>query len=476
MVRTHRASGKVEISRIFGRQATFAAWLLLGAIIAIFLLGGGSRGDIRSLLLLRPLSILLLGFGLYVAAGTAWTKHRGLTLAIASLVILHILQLVPLPPEIWARLAGRSGLAADLSVAGIKNDWRPLSLVPFQTWGSLFSLAAPIAVLLLAISLPSRFDQARMVGLCVVLATASAIFGFLQVVSGYSSALYVYDVTNNGVAVGLFANRNHNGVFLATAIPMMAYLAGQAQRVGFPPRYTLGTLFVFIFAMMLGVVISGSRSGVALLILGLMTVPLLADLPKVRAGASLHGLLFAIGLAAILLVFIIVFNPTNALSRFLTIDLVDDLRFEIWPIAWREVWTYFPWGSGFGTFVEAYQIAEPSEVLRTKYVNHAHNDWLELLMDSGLVGGVMIIAALGTWVMRLAHAIRAEEVNRLQILGLIVTAMLGLASFFDYPLRVPALASLFALGVTWAFIPKAEEGARHKKPRSRQAISLGVTS
>lgn len=447
---------------VLGREVGPRGWILLGSVLAIFLLGGGSRDDVTSLLLLRPFSLLLLGYALYAAGGNVWQKHRMATTVIFAIVALHILQLIPLPPKIWTGLAGRENLAENLNVAGLETGWRPISLVPFQTWNSLFALAAPIAAWLLAISSADRRHLNQVVALCVGIAIVSALLGLIQVVSSFNSPFYFYTVTNNGLAVGLFANRNHNAFLLATAVPMMGYIVGQAQLAGAKARVALSALIVFCVLILLGVVLAGSRGGLILFALGVFTIPLFVELPRKASGKLFRtGLLVAVAVVAILTA-VVIDNPTNAVSRFGNVQLTEELRLEIWPLVWREVWHFMPWGSGFGTFVEVYQIAEPSEVLRTKYVNHAHNDWLEILLDAGLGGAFVLIAAVAFWGRATVRAFRTRAIERLPLLGVIVTAMLGFASFLDYGLRTPALATLLALSAGWAAYHKPmRQGREH---------------
>ena len=65
------------------------------------------------------------------------------------------------------------------------------------------------------------------------------------------------------------------------------------------------------------------------------------------------------------------------------------MRSEIirWPVAVvtsQAALANMPAGSGFGTFVPVYEMHAPRTMLRSYYVNHAHNDWLELWLTGGL--------------------------------------------------------------------------------------------
>lgn len=107
---------------------------------------------------------------------------------------------------------------------------------------------------------------------------------------------------------------------------------------------------------------------------------------------------------------------------------------------------YFPFGSGVGSFAEVYQVAEKAAQLRDDYVNHAHNDYLEIIMTAGLPGLAFLIVLL---VLYLIGAYRAlvrkdlsNEIRQYRLLGYAAIFLVLLASVVDYPLRVPAIACL----------------------------------
>ena len=116
-------------------------------------------------------------------------------------------------------------------------------------------------------------------------------------------------------------------------------------------------------------------------------------------------------------------------------------------------WKYFPFGSGFGSFVRVFQIDEPDSVLLPTYVNHAHNDWLELFMTGGvpalLLVGLGVLAycwrSFRVWIVPRGNA----DSLRFARLGSVVLLLYGLGSVGDYPLRVPSLMSVAMIAAVW---------------------------
>jgi O-antigen ligase len=149
----------------------------------------------------------------------------------------------------------------------------------------------------------------------------------------------------------------------------------------------------------------------------------------------------------------IVLSRSEALNRLLGRGEGEEVRLDVWRPIFRAAQTYFPIGSGIGTFATAYQIHEPTSTLRWFYMNHAHNEWLELFMTGGLPALILMAGAIGCWgivalrwfLMPLGSS-RKVAFGRL---GSILIFMLAVASTADYPMRVPSLACLFVIAAVW---------------------------
>ena len=110
-----------------------------------------------------------------------------------------------------------------------------------------------------------------------------------------------------------------------------------------------------------------------------------------------------------------------------------------------------------GSFERIYQVHEPDALLDPTYMNHAHNDWLEILLNGGAIAALLLIFAFIGFSLQLRRAFsaRAASLPAVQYsrLGLVMVLLAALASVFDYPLRVPSLAFLFVIAVLWAGCP-----------------------
>lgn len=421
------------------RSQRLPLYALCALTIIVFLLGGGSRDDIQSLIVLRPLAALFLAFGLATIRLEHVRRHRATFALLGLLVLITVLQLIPLPPELWTALPGRDIVVEGTAVAGVEQVWRPISLVPFRTWNSLFALMIPVAALLLAAQCNRASEVRVILALLVGLACLSAIIGVLQVLAPFDSGLYFYEITNSGLAVGLFANRNHNAAFVALAIPIAAFLLRSDRDAHRPPFYN-AALIAALIVLPPFVLLTGSRAGLLLMFIGLASVPFFAGMQTIRLMVSKKVFWVPPVVIIVLLLALAVLSPAGVVRRIAETDFVD-IRAQAWPIIWDLWQQYFPVGTGFGTLPEVYWIAEPDSQIRDSYLNHAHNDWLELLLETGAAGLLLLLSAAALWVRHIVSAIRQKDRDAARRrLGLLLLGMLALASLFDYPLRAPSLA------------------------------------
>ena len=127
--------------------------LTCGWLLIIFLLGGSARGDVAALPLLRPLAVVMLAAALFAARPAFYRRNRMVLSLLAGVFALPLLQLVPLPPDVWQGLPHRALVAQIDAWSGIGNIWRPLSLTPAATWNAFWSLFVPASLLVLVLQL-----------------------------------------------------------------------------------------------------------------------------------------------------------------------------------------------------------------------------------------------------------------------------------------------------------------------------------
>ena len=370
------------------------------------------------------------------------------------------LQLIPLPAWLWKSLP-HYGVVAQLDATlSVERQWRPLSMAPMRTSNMLGSIVVPAAALVVAIafSTSSKTILRVIAGLGVI----NALFGLLQIMTGRSSLLYFYEVTNKGSPVGIFANENHAAIFAACSMLVVAFLGLKVKRKSgaLLERILYSAGFVLILFVSL---VGGSRAGlVAAVGAILVSLFMLALSPHHRRGRSpaptlarrwfdnIPGLISLIPISVVTLTVasFLALDRVPALRDLLAQDSFEDLRWSIWPVIAKMLAGYWFLGAGFGSFEQIYYIFEPPKLLMPSYVNQAHNDWAQLIIEGGAMAGLLAIGLLA-WVTKRIAAIAAHRALRADaIFWISIFAVVGAASLIDYPLRTP----LFQLVGVWLLV------------------------
>lgn len=445
------------------RHAIAPAFLAL-----CLLLGGASAAGFAANLLLQLAAIPLIGWSVWTLRYDPPTGPvRVLLFLLVGLIALCLIQLVPLPPAIWTLLPGREPVARGFALLGLPLSWLPLSLAPDRSVASLLWLL-PAFAMLLAIVAMGAF-RSRWIAWTVVAITALAVsLGALQLVGGDT---YLYAITNHGAAVGFFANANHHATLLLVSIPFIAGLQAHAVRRArsrsnaSAVRVLTGAAFVVVAV---GLLTNLSLAGIGLCV----PVALASFLFIRRRDATIRPwlLTFAavLSLAAIAVIIWGPFGNNLIGQQRANPDLSRQTSFARTLDAAGE---YLPVGSGVGSFLSVYRTQEPVDSVTRTYMNHAHSDWLELLLETGLPGILLAALFLLWWVRRVLAIWRADEIDFIGRAAAIASATMMVHSVVDYPLRTAALSALFAacLGLMAGVRPHI---ARVKQPRSSRHLAI----
>jgi hypothetical protein len=447
-----------NIKQITNRPAP-QFWILAVFLMILFATGGASRVDVQSLIIIRPLSVIVCALAFLTLRREHLIGRRWLLGSIAVACLLALLHVIPLPPSLWQSLPGRQDVIEVEKLAGLKDIWRPLTLTPMNGWHAVASLFVPLAVMLLGIQL-IRDDLFRLLPLLIALAALSGFVGLLQAIGDPQGPLYFYRITNNGSAVGFFANRNHAATLLACLFPMLAILASTAKGTADEIRFRQLIAAAIGIVLVPLILVTGSRSGLLLSFIGLAAAGLLYRRPaegrvvrrgtpnRIKAGPILVGI--AIACLSFITYF---FSRAEAVERLFVAASEEDNRTDIWAVSLDLIWKYFPWGSGSGSYVETYQIAEPARMLDATYLNRAHNDWVETAVTFGLPGIIALTLAVGAFALRSYRLWRHHDSARRAVafgrLASVTILILAVASISDYPLRTPTMMGVFAIFALW---------------------------
>jgi O-antigen ligase len=381
---------------------------------------------------------------------------------LCAVLALPLLQLIPLPPSLWSAIPGRREFASAYEAAGMALPWLPISLDPLATKLGLLSLLPATAIFLAILSLEQR--QRRILTVLIfIVAFASVVLDLQQTWEGPDSPLRFYTGnTERFRAVGFFANSNHNAAFLYCAIPFIIAWAIGLVLDHRPNRgISLALLALLTLTIIFGLTTTQSRAGLALLFLAGLSGLLLAWRHD-RGQSGRRLLRFAIGANVVALILAFQFGFVAFMQRAEEQGLKDD-RWPVARITSQAAIANLPFGSGFGSFVPVYDKFAPRTMLAETYVNHAHNDWLELWLTGGVPAIILVIGFLA-WFGVATFRLWSRGQPEAPILDLalaqaasIVIVLLLLHSVVEFPLRTPTVSVLFAMACAF-LIPRRRRG------------------
>lgn len=430
------------------------AFILALVTLSLAMLFGGGQGKLGDALAQLLALVLLLQLWRQQPNIKAWPKA-----SLWAILPLFPLLFYLLPwPDSW-RIAGQGRsqlvnlLQPVVGTLGVQG-----SLIPMATERALFWLMPAIALYLAVLQM--RIQQKRLlIASMIFWIFVGAVIGLAQKANGADSLLYFYEITNTTSAVGLFANNNHYAIAMAACLPLvwgaLVWLFNQRLVRSVHPLWFVlfaGIAILFIVGFML----SGSRAGLALGMLGcLLALPLVIAADQHQGAKHWLLALLSVGL------FFSVQMGLYFISLQFDTDPLDDLRLKIFPLVREIAADFAPFGSGPGTFWFAF-MQDGGLLANDKIVNHAHNEYLELWMEMRWSLVIVAVPLLLAYTVKSVHVWFRGAAYQPDNLLLARAASIGLLllimhSSIDYPLRTSALLTLS--GVLAALLARPERAA-----------------
>ena len=409
-------------------------------------LGGSAQGTWRNATL-QLLAVGLIVWALIERRDQPLPRAaRQLGIVIALAMVLVIIQLVPLPFGLWSALPGREFIAIGFDLLGLEPGAMPLSLGPYHTIATALALLPPLGMLAAMLLLRAYTPVALALAL-IGAAAAGVLLGILQVSSPApeQSPWYLYPISNYGAATGFFANSNHMAALLLISIPFIAALGAKLRDRAKDVRMKTAGLALAssgLILVALGLLLNRSLAGLGLgLPVLLASLMILFGLPaRLLKGGSI-----VIGLGAIAAIALLWSAPVGSgLDRLGTSTSVVS-RQQIFANSVDLVREFGAAGTGLGTFQKVYPLREDAGEVDRFYVNHAHNDYAELAVETGLPGVLLILAFLVWWATTVWHMLRSPAADQFAFASAIASAAVLLHSAVDYPLRTGAISAAFAM-------------------------------
>jgi len=317
-----------------------------------------------------------------------------------------------------------------------------LSIYPYATKIELLKAGAYLLLFFLSIESFQSAEQWRsFFWFLVILGAFVAILAVLQYFT-FNGKLYWFRVLPQGVMpFGPFVNHNHFGGFVELISPpgLAMLLTGAVRR----DKLLLLILLCVLPIAALG--LSASRGGIICFLLQFVLLIFLARQKAARWKQLSMAGGFAI-LVGLLAIWLGLGGTVQRFERLTAGDLARNRRASLFRDTWQIV-RHHPWiGTGLGTLETAFPRYE--SYYDGLIVDHAHNDYLELLADTGLVGGICMVAFTSILAWRGTSNLRRAKTPAARSLysgALVACTGLLLHSLVDFNLHIPSNALLFLI-------------------------------
>ncbi len=431
-----------------------------------------------------PLGIAQTGFAasclLLAFSGDMWSKVRFFTrvrwiMGLLALVVLWaVFQIQPVVPVGWAHpLWQETAAVVKSAVQG------SISVSPEDGLKGLTRLLTYIAVGLLAYVLAQDTRRARqLLELLWLSGSIICVYGLILHIVGLQRILWLEKWAYKDDLTATFVNHNHfaiyAGMVLITGAALFQYSLREALRAAKPHERVecvrnwlvrRGLLSAFLLAVvMVSIVLSHSRAGLAMSLAGLGAYFFFYQLYRRNWRAAL---LIALGTVVVIGAAAAVAVATSERFANLFTDYSSRDRMTVYRLGWRALLDN-PWlGYGLNGFEPEFRLYQQNMVME---FNHAHNDWLESLMDLGIPGGLALWAALALVMSGLVHGLRRRRRDGMfPALALAAGLMVLGHALVDFSLQVPGVA------VTWAMLLGTglaqSWGQSERQKNSRRAVA-----
>ncbi|MBI2485750.1 MAG: O-antigen ligase family protein [Deltaproteobacteria bacterium] len=355
-----------------------------------------------------------------------------------------------------------------------------ISLYAHATWKETLLFLSYVAF---GFVISKTFTTERRVKILLIPIFAVSLFE-----TTYGIYQYLLNIQNSAYpdvisATGTFVNRNHFAGFLEMSIPLaLGYALSlsnwdeEKQKSFFKKLVTSDDLYKQILLlflagiMLLALVLSKSRMGIFSAILSLIFFFIVySSFKKDKAGKA-WMLLFVIAIAILYGLWIGLYS---VFERFLQIEAEAPGRTLVWKDMLSMIRDFPLFGTGFGTFSHVYPLYKKF-IEKAVVYSYAHNDYLQLMVETGILGFLCIITALLLFIFSSLRSLnRFSQEEDYFSFSLILAGLTGIISLLihslaDFNLHIPSNALYFALLI--GFVSAISGGVERATVKRRRRI------
>jgi O-antigen ligase len=317
---------------------------------------------------------------------------------LAFLCMYIFMQLIPLPPGIIRFISPATyDLYAETVFVGGPGRWIPLSIDVKATVAEFFRLLSYAAFYVLAVQLLSRKEHLkRVITAVIIFASVLSFVAILQHILSNGRIYGVRRVVQGASPFGPYVNRNHYAGLMEMIFPLVLslflfykpHIAHKSLREQLTQMFNIKGTNIYLllgFSAVLvatSVFLTLSRSGIVSLCLSLLFFGVMFLL---RGKDRKSGMVIIV-ICILVILSVGWFGWEPVFERFEKLRTpqgnISELRLVVWKDS-RNIIRDFPlFGTGAGSFVDIYP--RYRTIQGDSIVDHAHNDYIEILSDGGV--------------------------------------------------------------------------------------------
>ena len=376
------------------------------------------------------------------------------------------LQTVPLPPAVLKIISPGTYAVYEQTVwAGEPVSWVSLSIGRKATIGEFFRYASYAAVYVVTVQLLANVRLLkRTIVVLIAFAAVLAFFSIIQHLVPNNRIYWLRELPQGGTPFGPYVNRNHYAGLMGMVFPLILSLflfyrppspdAPLRKRIAEAFNHPMTNIHLLLgFSAVLtatSIFVSLSRGGIASLSMSLVFLGVL-----LKKRIDMHGRGPLLILTVIIILYAVGwFGWGPIFERFRNIRTtqgdISELRLDIWKDSSGIIRDFPLTGTGLGSFVQIYPAYRT--ITAEGIADHAHNDYIELLTDGGIIALLLVAWFMAAVIRRTFRVLSArKEPFSLYLYAGSITGILSilLHSFTDFNLQIGAncLYLFFFLGL-----------------------------
>lgn len=316
------------------------------------------------------------------------------------------IQIIPLPPKLVKFIAPETyNLYEDTILIFNPSSWISISINKKATLLQFFKISSYVCFYFITIQLLKDQDNLKKtVAVIVIFASLLSFLSLLQHIVSNNKIYWIRKLTQGGTPFGPYVNRNHYAGLMEMIFPIVLslfllykpHVFHKSLREKFVRIFNINKTNIYIllgFAAVLiatSVFLTLSRSGIVSLCLSMIVFGFLF----LSKGNNKKTGIIIITIFILIVLSVGWFGWEPIFERFEKVRTLEgnisDLRIEIWRDSKNIIEDFFLTGTGAGTF--AYIYPKYKTISGSAVVDHAHNDYIEILSEGGI-----IIFLLCTW-------------------------------------------------------------------------------